>query len=253
MKMFRSTVLVLLSCLAWTGAVMAQGDAGSLTVVVNERWGPHLADGVGNSLYVYLEDEAADGSACVDACVNNWPPVSASEVSTAGEGVDGALIASVDRAGGEPQVTYGGRPLYRFARDTQPGHVRGQGLGDAFYLLGVDGEPITEEALVESGPVDEELLAALRTEGAELFQRNCAVCHGNEGQGVVGPALDGMTNLESTAFVASTIVYGRAFHGMPAFGDTLDDREIAAIATFVRTSWTNDFGLVDPEEVVDHR
>lgn len=253
MKRFRSTVLVLFSCLAWSAAVVAQGDAGSLTVALNERWGHHLVDDAGNSLYVYLADEAVDGSACVDTCVNNWPPVVASEFATAGEGVDDALMASIERADGEPQATYAGRPLYRFARDTQPGHVRGQGLGDAFYLVGVDGTPITEEAIVESGPVDEELLAALRTEGAEQYQRNCAVCHGGEGQGVVGPALDGMNNLGSTAFIASTIVYGRTFHGMPAFGDTLDDREIAAIATFVRTSWTNDFGLVDPEEVVDHR
>ena len=40
---------------------------------------------------------------------------------------------------------------------------------------------------------------------------------------------------------------------MTAFGEHLDDAQIAAIATFVRNSWGNDYGPVTPDEVAAAR
>ena len=52
------------------------------------------------------------------------------------------------------QVTYNGHPLYRFAADTSPGNVRGQGLtafGAKWYVLGTDGKQITKSAVSSTG------------------------------------------------------------------------------------------------------
>ena len=39
-----------------------------------------------------------------------------------------------------------GLVLYYFAQDSAPGDVNGQGVGDVWYLLSPDGEPIEESA-----------------------------------------------------------------------------------------------------------
>ena len=46
--------------------------------------------------------------------------------------------------------------------------------------------------------------------------------------------------------IINQILWGVSDHGMPAFADLLTDREIAAAATFVRNSWTNNYGIVFP-------
>ena len=43
-------------------------------------------------------------------------------------------------------MTYNDWPLYYFAQDSAPGDVNGQGVGDVWYLLSPDGEPIEESA-----------------------------------------------------------------------------------------------------------
>lgn len=40
---------------------------------------------------------------------------------------------------------------------------------------------------------------------------------------------------------------------MPAFKDRLSDEEIAAVATYIRTSWGNDFGPVSSTRVAEIR
>jgi mono/diheme cytochrome c family protein len=45
------------------------------------------------------------------------------------------------------------------------------------------------------------------------------------------------------------ILGGDEERGMPPFDGSLEDRQVAAIATFVRNSWGNEFGVVLPEYV----
>ncbi len=40
---------------------------------------------------------------------------------------------------------------------------------------------------------------------------------------------------------------------MPGFGGQLDDQKVAAVATYIRNSWGNDFGPVTPAEVAAKR
>jgi predicted lipoprotein with Yx(FWY)xxD motif/cytochrome c5 len=225
------------------------------TVEVTEspEYGSHLSNAEGASLYLYLKDEpGAEESACVDACTRNWPPLTIEGEPVAGEGVDAELLGTLGRADGTTQVTYNGWPLYTYARDTEPGQTRGAGLGGVFFLVSPQGEALTEELEQQAVEIDEELMAALMSEGASNFANNCAVCHGAAGQGAIGPRLARNSNLAATDFVVKRILFGFSEHGMPPFGH-LSDRQIASIATYIRNSWDNEFGPVTEEVVSDLR
>ncbi len=85
--------------------------------------------------------------------------------------------------------------------------------------------------------------------GGSVFANNCAACHGSEGQGGVGPALAGnaRVNAADASSMIETIMQGRNF--MPSWRGQLSAGEIAAVATYVRSSWGNNASTVTVEEV----
>lgn len=86
-----------------------------------------LVDSGGFSLYIFGSDVADSGqSACVAGCASAWPPL-VDEAPTAGPGVTGAL-ATITRADGSVQVTYNGKPLYRWINDANPGDTTGTAI-----------------------------------------------------------------------------------------------------------------------------
>ncbi|HSM35509.1 MAG TPA: c-type cytochrome [Longimicrobiales bacterium] len=86
-------------------------------------------------------------------------------------------------------------------------------------------------------------------EGRELFEVRCAVCHGEDGRGAfdVFPRLSGNENLADLATIVT--ILGQGGNLMPPFADLTAD-QIAAIATYVRSAWENDFGAVTVPDVV---
>jgi mono/diheme cytochrome c family protein len=83
-----------------------------------------------------------------------------------------------------------------------------------------------------------------------VFAANCAACHQAQGQGVPGafPALAGNTFVQGDRkAVASVLLHGRG--GMPNFSDDLTDGEIAAVLTYVRSSWGNHAPPIDATTV----
>jgi mono/diheme cytochrome c family protein len=103
----------------------------------------------------------------------------------------------------------------------------------------------------QSSTVNAASTAAL-TQGSKIYEHACVSCHGPAGQGVPGvyPALAGnravtmavTTNLvrivRSGGFAPATAGNPRPY-GMPPFGHTLGDAEIASVLTYVRQSWGN--------------
>lgn len=87
--------------------------------------------------------------------------------------------------------------------------------------------------------------------GADVFTTNCAACHGNSGEGGVGPNLAGNQGLADANHVALQIIGGGG--EMPGFGDQLTDQQIADVASYVRRTWGNAFGPVTVEEVAAQR
>jgi mono/diheme cytochrome c family protein len=79
--------------------------------------------------------------------------------------------------------------------------------------------------------------ATLAREGQPLYAKECAGCHGASGQGGDGPKLAGNDYVKSPGAVVSQILVGAIEHGMPPFADVLNDRAIAAITTYVTTTF----------------
>jgi len=85
-------------------------------------------------------------------------------------------------------------------------------------------------------------------DGQQVFtSAGCSGCHGATGNGGIGPRLAGDQKLAT----ASTVI-GRILNGggsMPAFKDKLSNDQIAAVATYIRTNFGNQFGPVTADEV----
>ncbi|MFF8480932.1 SCO0930 family lipoprotein [Streptomyces antibioticus] len=115
------------------GADDRTGPAGQLTLANDPNLGPILTDSVGFTLYRFTEDGQTDGaSACEGKCADLWPPVPA-EGASVPAGLDSSLLGSVARQGGGRQLTVGGLPMYRYAKDAKPGQVAGDGVGGTWF------------------------------------------------------------------------------------------------------------------------
>ncbi len=104
-------------------------------------------------------------------------------------------------------------------------------------------------------------------DGAVLYQTHCVACHQVTGQGVptVFPPLDGSAYVtgENVERLASIMLYGLVGpikvkgtvynNAMAPFGPTLKDDELAAIATYIRSSWSNKAGPVDAQSFTQAR
>ncbi len=105
-------------------------------------------------------------------------------------------------------------------------------------------------------------------DGRQLYQR-CAVCHQATGAGIAGsfPPLAGSdwATASSPALAIRVVlkglqgqvtVKGQRFNSaMPAFGtgQAMSDAEVAAVLTYVRSSWGNKASAVTAEEVAKER
>ena len=102
--------------------------------------------------------------------------------------------------------------------------------------------------------------------GARLYDKHCAQCHGDQGEGrdEVYPALKGnravtmgdVTNLANVirqgGFGPVTAQNPRPY-GMPPFGHVLSQHELADLMTFIRQSWGNQASQVSELEVLRGR
>ena len=78
----------------------------------------------GNTVYTLKASKVTCGANCLKI----WPEVllpAGVMAATAGAGVNAAKLGTVAGQGGALQVTYGGKPLYWFSKDTRPGQVKG--------------------------------------------------------------------------------------------------------------------------------
>ncbi|HZD88872.1 MAG TPA: cytochrome c [Pseudolabrys sp.] len=79
----------------------------------------------------------------------------------------------------------------------------------------------------------------------------CYACHGEMGNGGVGPRFRENRFLGMGDYVVGQILVGRGV--MPSFAHALNNQQIAAVASYIRTSWGNQFGDVSPDEVAKMR
>ena len=109
-------------------------------------------------------------------------------------------------------------------------------------------------------PVRTEAAAAAEMElGGKLYEQHCAQCHGARGEGGEGGAFPPLAGnravlLREPTNLVRVVLQGGYLpatagnprpHGMPPFTQVLTDREIAAVLSFIRSSWGNQAGKVD--------
>lgn len=76
-------------------------------------------------------------------------------------------------------------------------------------------------------------------EGARIYRRHCASCHGSKGQGTrVGPSLQTVTDPQ---MVMHMVRSGKGI--MPSFANRLTDTQIRAVAHYVARKLTGSQGL----------
>jgi mono/diheme cytochrome c family protein len=98
--------------------------------------------------------------------------------------------------------------------------------------------------------------------GAGIYEKRCAMCHGDQGQGrsrayvpLAGSRAvlrDPPANLVQVvlggAFPATTAANPKPF-GMPPFATELSDEEVAAVLSYIRNAWGNRAAAVQPLDV----
>ena len=120
-----AAVMMALGALALS-LVGAETAAAATGVVVSTnktaKQGTYLISG--KTLYTLKPSKTS----CGPSCQKIWPPLmlpAGVTTATAGSGVSAARLGTVTRSGGALQVTYGGKPLYYFFKDTSAGKVTG--------------------------------------------------------------------------------------------------------------------------------
>jgi predicted lipoprotein with Yx(FWY)xxD motif/predicted outer membrane protein len=105
--------------------------------------GSIVVDAKGFTLYRFDKDSAKPPrSSCSGTCIRKWPPALAGEqLST--KGVEQNLVGKVRRGDGRWQLTLGGWPLYRFAKDRKAGDVKGQRVDGVWFVVAPDGQKAT--------------------------------------------------------------------------------------------------------------
>ncbi len=110
-------------------------------------------------------------------------------------------------------------------------------------------------------------LALLANDGKQLYTTYCSACHGADGRGPennVNPPLaksewllgkpDRAISAVLVGLAGPIEVAGKAYHLiMPPQGAVLNDEQLAAILTYVRTSWGNEEEAVSAEQVAEVR
>ena len=143
----RTTIALVAALALVLGACGDDEEPAAAATVSVER-----VDGVGSVLVdrdgaaLYTAEQETDGRIrCRGGCAAIWLPLEASGTPTGSDDVPGEL-GTVERPDGAVQVTYDGKPLYRFAQDAEPGEVTGDGLSDRF-----GGTAFTWHAVIAEG------------------------------------------------------------------------------------------------------
>jgi cbb3-type cytochrome c oxidase subunit III len=172
-----------------------------------------------------------------------FPPLAGNPVVTAAD--PNAMIAVIVNGRTGP-LTVNGK-TYNGQMPTWKGQLTNADIASvATYVRSAwsnNASPVTEQEVAAAGaPVSAQV-------GASVFAKNCAACHGAKGDGGIGPALAGnpRVNIADPTAMLTTIVQGRNL--MPSWRGQLAAGDIAAVATFIRSSWGNNEPAVTAQQV----
>ncbi|MFF7731187.1 hypothetical protein [Streptomyces sp. NPDC008001] len=115
------------------GSTPSRSGQTALVRSEDPKLGALVTDAKGFTLYRFDMDKPKPSvSDCNGECAITWPPAAATGSVTL-KGIDKSLVGTVTRSDGSKQLTLGGWPLYRFAKDARPGDTKGQGVGGTWF------------------------------------------------------------------------------------------------------------------------
>jgi predicted lipoprotein with Yx(FWY)xxD motif len=118
--------------------------SGTTVIVASTSYGRILLTGKSLALYSFSSDSRGHSN-CYGACAKAWPPLLTKGKPQARGAARDGLLGTVRRRGGALQVTYRGRPLYRYIGDTKPRQVLCQNVaeyGGLWTVVDPGGRPI---------------------------------------------------------------------------------------------------------------
>ncbi|MBS1567782.1 MAG: hypothetical protein JST39_25585 [Bacteroidetes bacterium] len=108
----------------------------NIRVVVDTKYGKILTDSAGRTLYSFANDPNGT-STCAGTCAVTWPAFYKANM-TIDTGLNKTDFGSFTRSDGTQQLTYKGWPLYYYATDSIQGHVKGEGIGNVWFVAKPD-------------------------------------------------------------------------------------------------------------------
>lgn len=161
-------------------------------------------------------------------------------------------IADLLRTGVSARGTAAG-PMGEVVRESLQHLTDGDAQAMAHYLTHLpQRETVSEPAALSDAD------AGTLQLGAQRYAQHCSQCHQADGQGMPPhwPALVGNSSVTAPSphnvirmilhggFAPATVANPQP-HGMPPFGQILNDQDIAALSTYIRQSWGNAAGAVN--------
>ena len=144
--------------------------------------GEHLVDANGMTLYLFTNDDR-NVSNCSGGCAVAWPPVLSDGTTIAAGSVNESRLGTIQRQDGGSQVTYNGKPLYRYSNDEKPGDANGQDLGGVWFVVSTNGGAIFTNAPVNATEHGDFGTILTDASGRSLYlltkdERNATTCTG---------------------------------------------------------------------------
>lgn len=114
--------------------------------------------------------------------------------------------------------------------------------------------------------VPPQAVAGMKQHGTEIYEQHCASCHGDDGVGrpPAAPPLKAnrAVTMDSAVNPIRAVLFGGyppgtagnpRPYGMPPFGSTLSDAEVADVLTYIRGAWGNEARPISAAEVGRNR
>ena len=120
--------VALSACGSTSSHAKSAGRADTVSLASISGVGKVLVDAKGFALYSPVQEKGGT-IRCTSTCATIWLPLTTKGAPTAASGLK---LGTVMRPDGRTQVTFAGKPLYRFAEDSSPKTVGGNGAKDSF-------------------------------------------------------------------------------------------------------------------------
>lgn len=242
----------------------ADSHGGKADAQQSEQWlrGRYLVEGLAHCAECHTPRNrlgALQGSAGLAGAVipgQNWyaPPLTADPVTGLGQWSEQDIVDLLKT--GMSKQSHAAGPM------AEAVHVGFQHTSDADLAAMADYIKSVPAAGLDAAARSPQAGKAAMERGGKIYAQQCVQCHQADGKGAAQawPPLAGNISVVAVSPVnAIRLVLAGGFapataanprpHGMPPFGQVLNDQDVASVVTFIRQSWGNEASEVSLPDV----